>query len=379
MDLRRALYIMGHAAHLDGTSAASDAAYAQTDLTHSTAMPIAYLDGGIHGRLAELLLHLAYATRLDYAPTVFDVYRQWALARYIGVFDLMGTTTPTAILSNAGQGVVLNQRRVLSEDLGIGMAAMLAREWVRARFPQYDVHLVDIDVAVQAGLIQAPANRRADYLLLAYDANATTALALGVLECKGSESRKHALRQLGSGAEQVEQTLINHHQLPGLVSSLHSGRNLMQYHVAEVLPPGMAAGAVDLPVAEETMTLFGASWARLADIANDTVVYDRFAPSAVKVRRTVESSASNVRQEREVQGRAYIGTETRIPLPGGELRYFLGADAEIIDALRRADVSEALTTKSRVGSDPRRPTSTQNDSTVSAATADGVALELRQM
>lgn len=143
-------------------------------------VPVPAFRWGVQLRLVDVLLRLAQATRPLYAADVYDVHAHWALLRYIGIFmPLHGRHSRVAYLSEAGRRVVGNQRRVLSEELGIGFAALLSESWIRDRVPGTPVlRIVDVDVALQEGTIKAARARksveavgvhRPDYVLIADD------------------------------------------------------------------------------------------------------------------------------------------------------------------------------------------------------------------
>ena len=71
------------------------------------------LDGGIVLRPVEVVHALSYATRPRYQDDLLDMYRLWALIRYVGLFDLAYAPAGLTLrLSDAGQRITGNQRRV---------------------------------------------------------------------------------------------------------------------------------------------------------------------------------------------------------------------------------------------------------------------------
>ncbi len=392
MDLGQALAITRCTATFAGRSDRVVAGLAQDGLRRSTAHAVPAFNGGVALRTADVLLHLAYATRLNYERTVLDVYMQWALARYIGAFELappLEVHWPglrTLRLSESGRRVVANQRRVFSEDVGIGLASVLAHRWFGSARPGIDLHLVDIDIAIASGAITAPAGARTDYLVVADDPATGHVLLLGMIEAKGSESRANALRQVTRGAEQVEATTRGGRGVAGLVSVAQSGRDELSYYVASIAPDEPLA-EVDLGGGPAARSLLGTSWAKVADFADDPELYERVAPRRLKERRPSSVQRSSARRsQQEVQGAAYEGTEAVVPLPGGDLHVFLGAEERLVTALREGALDRAAS----IRADLRRSTldwavrSEAVDSVdwsaradhVESASADGVALAL---
>ncbi len=306
MDLLRALTILSTRSFIEGHSDAGIAAGVQLLLKASSASAVPMLDGRTELSPVEVLRHLAHATRLHYEDSVYDVYRQWALARYVGVFDLVPwhySGPPRLSLSDAGRRVVGNQRAVLSEDLGIGFASAMAQTWARGRWPGHSPQLIDVDIAYRYESSASCAGRRTDYLIVSYDRDAARPVILGLLECKGSESRAHALRQVSTGAKQIEDTVLRGRRVPGLVCSLHSGRDAVQYFTCAVEPLRGGRSPVGLPKLPGLAELFRVPWARLADIADEKELYDRLAPNRLKAKRPSATARTRVRDQRIIHGR----------------------------------------------------------------------------
>jgi len=132
MDLIEALQVMHDRAFVPGLSDIDVADAVQTDVNalvadgaaNGTAIhakpvtPAAGVDGGFLARPIEAMLRLARATRPLISDDVYDWYRHWGWLRYLGIFD--HHPDGTLGLSAAGLGVRANQRRVMSEDLGVG-------------------------------------------------------------------------------------------------------------------------------------------------------------------------------------------------------------------------------------------------------------------
>lgn len=392
MDLGQAMAISGSSAVFVGQSDGMVVELAQAGLRRSTAHAVPTFHGGAALRSVDVLLHLAYATRLNYERTVLDVYMQWALARYIGAFDL----TPSLEvhwpgsrrlgLSDAGRRVVANQRRVFSEDVGIGLASVLAHRWFGSAHPGMDLHLVDIDIAIDSGVIAAPAGARTDYLVVAEDPGTGHVLLLGMVEAKGSESRANALRQVTRGAEQLEATVRRGRGVDGLVSVAQSGRAELNYYVA-LIAPNEPRTVVDLGRATGAAgALLETSWAKVADFADDPQLYERVAPKHLKERRPSSGRRSRARKsQQEVEGMAYEGTEAVVPLPGGDLHVFLGAEERMVGALREGAFGRAASIRAdlRRSAQDRAPSaevdvvdSSDRADRVQSASEDGVALVL---
>lgn len=113
------------------------------------------LDGDHRVRIADVLLSLAVATapKIDNAE-LYDVYRRWAQLRYFGAFATCGASNDRIGLSPVGAAVVGSQRRVFSEELGMGFATWLSQYWRLPGTPASRAtrQLVDTDLAWAHGV-----------------------------------------------------------------------------------------------------------------------------------------------------------------------------------------------------------------------------------
>jgi hypothetical protein len=179
-------------------------------------LPAAGLDAGVILRPIEALHLLSYATRPRYQDDLFDIYVQWGLLRYLGFFELAWHSRhlSTLMVSEAGQRIVGNQRRVTSEEIGIGFGALLATRWFKATGAATGtpISIVDIDAALDDRYIYAAGSRKAvravgarrpDYLIICHDPAMRGRYRVRVLECKGTRTAGYAIRQLASAVEQL--------------------------------------------------------------------------------------------------------------------------------------------------------------------------------
>ena len=139
VDLSRARYVASLPTRLHGTSdwqlakRIQEAPNLAADV--KTLTPAAGLDGGVTVFPLTALHWLSYATRPRYQDDLLDMYLHWALARYIGFFEHLdeGSSLPRLTLNEAGRRITGNQRRVTSEEMGIGFGALLANCWFKQR------------------------------------------------------------------------------------------------------------------------------------------------------------------------------------------------------------------------------------------------------
>lgn len=317
MDLSRARHVVGARARLPGTSDSQlvkRIAEAPGFAEGSKALvPAAGLEDGV--TLFPLLaLHwLSYATRLRYQDDLLDRYLHWALARYIGLFEHRdeGSRLPLLTLSEAGRRIRGNQRRVTSEEMGIGFGALLASYWFQqtgaAGLP---VSIVDVDVALDdryifaAGsrhAVRAVTDRRPDYLLIAPDPSSRRKYRVRALECKGtSSSISYAVGQLVSAAEQLAGITVGGRTPRGLAVSTITMNNRVSYLAidpAEDAEPSYTVNSntirraaefrlqddvTDVPPELLTSASVRASWAALADFSGNMAALDRWAPAVMR-------------------------------------------------------------------------------------------------
>ncbi|HEY3548524.1 MAG TPA: hypothetical protein VGK17_20820 [Propionicimonas sp.] len=396
MDLRYALALMDSPIHVVGCSEATLAAAAQQRLTKSVASPLPYLHGGITVRPVEILHELAVATRFAYAPDIFEVYRYWALMRYVGAFDRTRATPPALGLSASARKVRGHQRAIMSEEFGVGMSVVLARRWFGHTFPGLVMDTVDVDVAIASGLVDKPMGQRADFVLSSTAPGTRGITAHGVLESKGATRFDKHARDIPAGAKQVEATTIQGHAVPGIVGATLAGSDL-KYAAVEVKPPhggepvdlgevgrldGPRRATSRLEGSRAATDVFGAVLARYAEIADLPELFLRLAPARLRAQRRPAGRRGQAAQE-VVNQVVYRGTRSRVPLPGGEMEAFLGVDSDLIGALWEGDVATIIRARARParGGDvvPRAAEELTPRAEVVSTSTPGTALVLRAL
>ncbi len=142
---------------------------------------------------AELLFHVGRVT----APKIdnlADLCSTWARIRYLWAFS-PDATVPNLCLSQPAMQIDFHQKGLLSDEIGVGMAALLMEKYFTATEP------VDVSIAIGRGLVPGLRLRRRsspDYIFR------VGASDYAIVECKGSRSGEQAvLKQLKRGTEQV--------------------------------------------------------------------------------------------------------------------------------------------------------------------------------
>ncbi|WP_045875853.1 hypothetical protein [Pseudofrankia sp. DC12] len=267
------------------------------------------LKSGVVVRPVEALHRLAYATRPRLQDNLLDFYLQWGIVRYLGFFVTQANTPwPLLAVSDAGKQVMGNQRRVTSEELGIGFGVLLAERWFEQSWRRgLTIRPVDVDVALSEGRIdshtvESASKRRPDYLLVANAAPGSPRHRIRALECKGNSDLAKAVPQLASAAKQLEGIRVSKRLLSGLAVSTVSANNKVRYEAIALLDEneptyGANAATMDesrgfrlaeaVPDVEASVlvnALLRSSWATLADFGGNLDAVDRWAPEVMRNR-----------------------------------------------------------------------------------------------
>jgi hypothetical protein len=137
-----------------------------------------------------------------------DICSTWAYFRYLWAFEIPrpGTPNPTLRLSPAARNIDFHQKGLLSDQIGVGMAAVLVGDFLSAPLA------ADVSVAMNDPLwpIDLQFDTSPDYLF--FDSNQTT---ICIVECKGTQTnRSSSLDQLCRGTEQVPSLVFTNGRTP---------------------------------------------------------------------------------------------------------------------------------------------------------------------
>jgi len=377
VNLRQALQVLDTISSLKVTSTPALAASVNNLSSGPVGdlVPVPHLNTTLLLRPVDVLLALTTGTRALIEPDVLVAYESWAQWRYLGAFD-GGVKHNPMRLSSAGDAVRGNQRRVMSEELGIGFSIKIAEHWMNQKAdPRVIVRTVDVDAAIadtdqvsalvghQITLGRA-SNQRPDYFVIADDPDSLTKFSLGTLESKGTTARMN-LSQLSSANHQLKGITVNGSVLPGLAAgTMLNGAgvtsNALQLPTSPTLDaiPKLRAIEVDLDslasrrtrrgqpskgVEESLITAsLSASWARLGDVSGNEAVFEAWASADAKRHRKHVGMTQRSEKRDEGSGLGYVGTEVRIPVRGGRLTVFTGIESELADALNGGDAEKIL-------------------------------------
>jgi hypothetical protein len=416
MDLHEALGVMnGHATLPDGSDpwlladvqarASHEAVAHRVPVKPKMVTAAAGLVGPLPVRPIEAMLHLVRATRPHVRTEVYDYYRYWAVLRYLGVLSLEGPSGEL-VLSSAGRRVNGNQRRVMSEELGVGFGTLLAERWCRAMGYAGAIGIADVDVVIREGFgWVTPARvtthgRQPDYLLLLGDPGRPTSKRVKTLECKGTTAPSYAVSQLGSGVTQLACLAIDGSSPQGLAAAIVSGRNGLAYlavdpddedePVFEVttekvdalrrakqlsrLGPMIAVDGDELAT-----TAVATSVGALADFAGDLAAASQWLPPSTLERL---SRTERPRLTQGTDGGDFVGVETVLPAPDGRgrLRVFEGVARQVDEAMGDGRIESILEAQEafatgRAGAPPEQDPAGDSDQ-ATAISSDGAILRL---
>jgi len=185
--------------------------------------PAQGLNGVLTIRPIQALLELSRATGLLRDPAVSALTRGWSVLRYLGVFGRVPASGHLCLDGEALLFIGANQRRVLSEEIGIGFGIVAAKMWVRARNPQVGpIAAIDVDQALYDEVVPAlerNGRRQPDYLLAFPDESDPSVRNFELLETKGTVSSSNAEHQLARGTTQLAGLTVDANLLPGVVVS----------------------------------------------------------------------------------------------------------------------------------------------------------------
>jgi hypothetical protein len=382
----------------------ADAAANGTALPAKLVTPAVGVDGGLVTRPIDAMLRLARATRPLISDDVYDWYRHWGWLRYLGIFDWR--SAGVLGLSAAGLGVRANQRRVMSEDLGVGFGCVVADLWCARLGAAGPTAIVDMDLALNEGrrwlqrhgANPAVGDRQPDYLLIYPGPTSTRAFAYKALECKGTVSLANVNGQLGRAVTQLASLELSGMTPQGIAVSTVSNGSGVQYFavdpadygaievvtltdrdLARARQPGEVRRSVDGTIEIDAGEFIAISLlmnaGTLADYGGNNEAATEFLPPPTLSRL---SRRPRDRVVRETAEGTFRGVEYRFPAPDGTpLRVFMGVAAPVDDALASGDIDEVTGAQLSFRAERQESLTTGGSDLVSATSDDGAILLLQ--
>lgn len=367
--------------------------------------------GGLGVRPIDALHQLAKATRPLIPDDVYHWYRHWAWLRYLGIFDVSGANLG---LSAAGLRVRANQRRVMSEEVGVGFGILVAEQWCRHLGATGPITVVDVDLALYEGRMWVELHagrlrvggRQPDYLMVYPDPSNPQAVTFKTVECKNTASAANVTGQLARAATQLASLSLGGSPPQGIAVDTISDRAGVRYRAidpdeeagADTLsiaerelqrarqPADVARsdnGVISLPAGEFIANSLLVGMGTLADYAGNLSAAAEFLPPVTRERL---QRVPRDRTIRETEDGQFVGVEQLLPTPGGEqLRAFSGVAASVdaalstgsIEAVRAAQEEFQQMRPSRTPAGEPRASSRSEDPVV-ATSSDGSVLILNR-
>lgn len=359
---------------------------------------------GVTLRPVDAMLRLSRATRPLVSDDVYDWYRHWSLLRYLGVFRLQ--PNGTLGLSPAGDAVHANQRRVMSEELGVAFGVIVAELWCRSLGASGPISIIDIDFALNEGqpwfqgygASPTVGSRQPDYILSYHAAADPRRLTFKSLECKGTKSRPHAIAQLARAATQLQSLRLGGRTPQGIAVCTVSKSTGIEYLALDPEPEddldivqisdadiGRARQQTqtrqrrvapdDVPLGVLLATSLLADCGNLADYAGSYSAAAQFLPA-----RALERRARMPQERRSVEfgGEVYRGIEYQLPTPQGRpLRIFMGVASPVDEALMTGDL-DLVAAAQQVHSEQREShLAPDRQGSTTAISDDGAVLSLQ--
>lgn len=322
-------------------------------------VPAPQIHGQINVRPISALLELARGTALTDDPEIFAFARRWSVLRYLGVFDIH-PLGDLRLDTGALEFIGANQRRVISEELGIGFGIVVAKRWCRTRQPTVGtITAIDVDKALNGGRVQnlqRNGSRQPDYLLAYSDPARAGQTTYDLLETKGTVNRSNAKKQLGRAVTQLAGLTVSGKSMTGLAASTVSTVNGISILAVDPEEPPMTWEAsnealersrlsdvrgrqdvshLDVEPEEFFAAATNVDNASLAEFSGQMGAVDRWLPR----RRSRSGARSNDSAQRKFGAGTFVGSEQIISVPGSgaQVRVFQGVEKHVADGLRALD------------------------------------------
>lgn len=366
--------------------------------------PAAGVHGDLELRPISAMLELARGTALSNDPQVTAFARSWSTLRYLGIFAKNAQSQKLHLDSAALPFIGPNQRRVLSEDLGIGFGIIVAKQWCEERTPNVGpIAAIDVDVAIHKKVIPAlnPAGKRQpDYILAYPDPQNYGVMIYDLLETKGTVSRRNAKEQLGRAVTQLAGLTVGGNPMTGIAVSTVSattGVSVMAVDPEE-LPvtwrptneilalsrdtggrPRKDEAKLDVSAEELFASAMNVGNASLAEFSGQQSLAKRWLPNFDASRRG--GGSSEVR--RTTESGSFVGTDYVIEIPGTSerVRLYHGVDEQVVGGLRDLDAIAVMEAQSAFARGSAREVNMSsgasvNTRSVSAISSEGAMLEI---
>lgn len=370
-------------------------------------------------RPISAMLELARGTALSEDPDITALARRWSALRYLGVF---GKDPQDKLLLDKQvlKFIGANQRRVISEELGIGFGIIVGKIWCKERKGAVGkITAIDVDIALEKGEISKQdrvGKRQPDYLLAYSVPNSRSVTIFDLLETKGTTTKGNAKTQLGRAVTQLAGLTIGSQAMTGIAVSTVSTETGV--HV-------MAVDPEYLPMTWTPTTKILQSWrANKVDSQRDNsepevddrelnvggrplnMIADEFFAAAISVDNaslaafsgqfdvakewlpnfaTHRDTNTNSEVRRVTDAGTFVGIEYVIEIPGisNRLQLFQGVHENVLEGLKQLNVEAVLEAQQEFAAaryDATKLYAKVKDGitdTVSDLSSDGAMMEIR--
>lgn len=186
---------------------------------------------------AQVLHELGVATTYFNQPPFAEIARHWAQVRYCAT--LVPNGHDQLALSRDADEAVYHHKVTQSEQIGVGLALVVAKDALRRKYGGWEFSAVDAELALRAGFVEGlgpvrqagRSKKRPDYFLVGRRTDGGAGFKVVVLECKGTHSKAaFAYTQLATACVQVETVEVGGSTPPGLmVASRLSRSEIVSY------------------------------------------------------------------------------------------------------------------------------------------------------
>ncbi|MFE4950153.1 hypothetical protein ACFQ9V_08580 [Leifsonia sp. NPDC056665] len=314
------------------------------------------LDGPQLLQPITILNYIAQSTPLQLLDDPYHLFRRWAVLKYLGAFDSayqIPNSPPVLDLARQTSLVRANQRRVFSEELGIGFSIDAGVRWISQLRPNSLTRTVDVDNLIDtvpgiAAEISYDSRRRPDYLQMTSSPTDPTLIYLTALESKGSRAYRVSCDQLGNAWWQLDSMKVAGTAIPGLATGAVLDRgsvsiNVLQMPTFENLGKGpavrLAAGSLgheDNAVERLAVAGIQASLATQSAVTGNRAGYMRWGrsraePANLQPPIRVPTDSGDI-----------VGVQTTVPLFGGLVDVTIGVPNELNEMLAEAPLEALL-------------------------------------
>lgn len=369
------------------------------------------VDGELKVRPISAMLELARGTALNADPAVTAFARRWSILRYLGLFDV---NDKGRLHLDAGtlQFIGPNQRRVLSEDLGIGFGIVVAKHWCKKRLTAPGNHpprrigpitAIDIDTALRNGIVpnlRLTGDRQPDYLLAYSELHTPGVKIYDLLETKGTVNKSTAKKQLGRAVTQLAALTVGGQPMTGIAVSTVSKTNGIITMAVDPEEPPMTwqpmneilkgwrnadsrrlEGVIELDLSADEFFARATNVdnASLAEFGGQHIVAKSWLPKF----DADERGEANGEVIRTTEAGRFVGTEYVIDVPGtsDRVKLYQGVEKHVVDGLKDLDAIAVAEAQRAFAVEHDQeinlsPDSTEDTRVVSAFSSDGSMMEI---